>query len=183
MAVSPYCAATGNDRHDRVGNKHRAAVTPVRFPQRPYFVLASRVRASGPETSTEKDEVNRETHTFGKRRLMELHRFENLDEYTPAGHVGVVNRLLVGAGLGGDSAVSVWHGRLEPGGHSDLHIHETSLQAYVGISGSLIVGNGNREELLHPMDTVVFPRGTTHFIENRSESEAEVLVISAPGLK
>jgi uncharacterized cupin superfamily protein len=112
-----------------------------------------------------------------------LHRFEELEEYLPGGHEGVVNRLLVGEELGGEGQVSVWHGRLTPGGHSESHTHPGSLQIYVGISGEMVVGDGEREEPLIPMATAVFPKGTVHFIENRSEDDAEVLVISVPGLR
>ena len=114
---------------------------------------------------------------------MRFHTFEELHEYSPPGHQGVVNRLLVGAGNGGMSMVSVWHGRLDPGGHSELHTHPESLQIYVGVAGELIVGDGQEERLLTPMATAIFPAGVEHVIENRSEELGEVLVISVPGLR
>lgn len=109
--------------------------------------------------------------------------FEDLDEYVPAGHHGVVNRLLLGRTSGGDGSVSIWHGRLEPGGHSELHTHDASLQIYVGVSGEMTVGDGQREELLHELAMAVLEKGTPHFIANRSRLPAEVLVISVPGLR
>lgn len=114
---------------------------------------------------------------------MRFTRFEDLDEYEPHGHQGVVNRLLVGNENFEIEAVSVWHGRLEPGGRSDLHVHASSIQIYVGISGEMIVGDGDREEKLLRLSTVVFDAGTNHFIENRSSEMAEVLVVSVPGLR
>lgn len=114
---------------------------------------------------------------------MRFHRFDELEEYLPRGHRGVVNRLLVGAELGGEGAVSVWHGRLAPGGHSEAHTHPASLQIYVGIAGEMVVGDDRRQETLSPLATAVFPAGTVHFIENRSDGDAEVLVISVPGLR
>jgi len=113
---------------------------------------------------------------------MRFHRFESLEEYLPSGHQGVVNRLLVGGGHGVEE-VSVWHGRLKPGGRSELHIHQSSRQVYIGVSGELTVGDGESEEVLLPMSTAIFDAGSEHFIENRSDNEAEVLVISVPGLK
>jgi quercetin dioxygenase-like cupin family protein len=110
-------------------------------------------------------------------------RFEDLEEYQPLGHEGVVNRLLVGRDNLNVDSVSIWHGHLEPGGRSDLHVHDSSLQIYVGISGEMIVGDGEREETLVRLSTVVFEAGTTHFIENRSTERAEVLVVSVPGLR
>lgn len=114
---------------------------------------------------------------------MRLLRFEDLDEYTPEGHHGVVNRLLVGLANGGDGSLSIWHGRLEPGGRSDLHIHEESLQVYVGLAGEMTVGDGEREALLNELTTAVFEKGSRHFIANRTTRPAEVLVISVPGLR
>jgi uncharacterized cupin superfamily protein len=112
-----------------------------------------------------------------------FHRFDALEEYSPPGHEGVVNRLLVGANNGGEGAVSVWHGRLDPGGHSDMHTHEGSLQIYVGVFGEMVVGDHAAEHRLVPMATAIFPATTEHFIENRSHDVAEVLVISVPGLR
>lgn len=114
---------------------------------------------------------------------MIFHRFEDLEEYIPDGHDGVVNRLLVGEGNGGGGVVSVWHGRLAPGGHSERHTHPESLQIYVGVSGEMVVGDGSREEVLVPLATAMFSKGAVHYIENRGEVEAEVLVISVPGLR
>lgn len=114
---------------------------------------------------------------------MRLLRFEDLDEYLPAGHRGVVNRLLFGLSNGDDGSVSIWHGRLEPGGHSELHTHDESLQVYVGLAGQMTVGNGEREGLLDELTTAVFEKGTRHFIANHTEHPAEVLVISVPGLR
>lgn len=114
---------------------------------------------------------------------MRFIRFEDLEEYLPSGHAGVVNRLLVGRANGDGGSVSVWHGSLEPGGHSDVHVHQGSLQIYVGLSGEMTVGDGDREERLDRLATAVFEKGTRHFIANRGGKAAEVLVISVPGLR
>lgn len=114
---------------------------------------------------------------------MRFHTLDELEEYLPPGHDGVVNRLLVGNDNGGEGVVSIWHGTLEPGGHSELHTHPESLQIYVGVSGMMVVGDEGEEHDLRPLATAIFPTGTEHFIENRSEETAEVLVISVPGLR
>lgn len=114
---------------------------------------------------------------------MHFYDFEALPEYTPSGHDGVVNRLLVGETSGGEGKLSIWHGRLDPGGHSEIHTHPESLQVYVGLSGAMVVGTGEEERTLVSKATVVFPAGTRHFIANRSDSVSEVLVISVPGLR
>jgi quercetin dioxygenase-like cupin family protein len=112
-----------------------------------------------------------------------FNRFDALEEYVPGGHEGVVNRLLVGETLGGEGQVSIWHGRLAPGGHSEAHTHPGSLQIYVGLAGEMVVGDDETEEILSVLAAAVFPKGTVHFIENRSDEAAEVLVISVPGLR
>jgi len=68
--------------------------------------------------------------------------FEDAEPYVPAGHRGVVNRLLVGRAKGDVAQVSVWHGRLEPGGGAEPHVHEGSLQIYVGVTGQATVSTG-----------------------------------------
>ena len=114
---------------------------------------------------------------------MELLRFEDQESYEPGGHAGVVNRLLVGRANLAVEEVSVWHGLLHPGGRSDLHVHPSSLQIYVGLKGTMVVGNGDEEAELEARATVYFQVGESHFIENRSKEDVEVLVISVPGLR
>lgn len=109
--------------------------------------------------------------------------FAELEEYLPAGHHGVVNRLLAGRVRGDGGEVSIWHGRFEAGGSSGLHTHEESLQIYVGISGEMIVGDEEGESVLRRMGTAVITAGSPHFIENRTSVVAEVLVISVPALR
>lgn len=109
--------------------------------------------------------------------------FEDLDEYLPAGHDGVVNRLLAGRSLGDGESVSIWHGRFEPGGTSSLHVHADSLQIYITLVGEMVVGDEVSESVLQPLATAVIAAGSPHFIDNRSEAPAEVLVVSLPALR
>jgi uncharacterized cupin superfamily protein len=51
------------------------------------------------------------------------------------------------------------------------------------MSGEMVVGDGTEEHRLVPMATAIFPAATEHFIANRGIAAAEVLVISAPGLR
>lgn len=113
---------------------------------------------------------------------MKLVRFSETAEYEPAGHHGVVNRLMAGIERGGVSDVSVWHGRFEPGGGSDLHAHDGSAQIYAGLTGQLVVTNGETEAPLGPGDVVIIPAREPHDIHNESDEVATLLVISAPAL-
>lgn len=114
---------------------------------------------------------------------MTFRRFDEIDDYRPGGHAGVLNRLLAGASLGDGEGVSVWHGKFDPGGHSEIHRHPGSIQVYVGVSGEFVVGIGGEESTIGPRDVAVIPAGTEHFIANRSDSDAEVLVVSSPALR
>lgn len=114
---------------------------------------------------------------------MELVTFSEAAEYEPVGHHGVVNHLLAGIGQGGVTNVSVWHGRFQPGGQSDLHVHQGSVQIYAGLTGLFVVTNGESATLLRPGDVVIIPAGETHDIRNESDAAATLLVISAPALK
>lgn len=102
--------------------------------------------------------------------------------YEPAGHEGVVNRLLAGRELGTDE-VSIWHGALEPGGGSDTHVHARSAQIYVGLTGVCRVVVEDQDHALRPLTAVTIPAGRPHRITNDSEEEATLLVVSAPALR
>jgi mannose-6-phosphate isomerase-like protein (cupin superfamily) len=114
---------------------------------------------------------------------LELVKFSETAEYEPAGHHGVINRLLAGIGRGGIDTVSVWHGSLAPGAGSDLHVHEGSTQIYIGLTGLLVVTNGATAMPLEPGDAVIVPVGERHDIHNQSDEEATLLVVSAPSLR
>ncbi|HVR33723.1 MAG TPA: cupin domain-containing protein [Acidimicrobiia bacterium] len=114
---------------------------------------------------------------------MIIRDFEDLEEYLPAAHDGVVNRLLAGRSLGDGDAISVWHGRFEPGGTSGLHVHADSVQIYVTLVGEMVVGDEVSESVLRPLATVVIAAGSPHFIDNRSDAPAEALVVSLPALR
>ena len=103
-------------------------------------------------------------------------------DYEPAGHEGVVNRLLAGAELGTDQ-VSVWHGALAPGGHSEVHVHRGSVQIYIGLSGKCAVTVEENHFELTPLTAVTIPAGGLHGIRNDGPDEATLLVISAPALR
>jgi hypothetical protein len=47
----------------------------------------------------------------------------------------------------------------------------------------MVVGDGSTESMIGPLGTTVVPEATLHFIENRSDGDAEVLVISVPALR
>ncbi len=114
---------------------------------------------------------------------MQIVRFNDIDTYEPGGHQGVTNRLLTGKGRGEVEDVSVWHGRLSPGGGSDLHVHEYSVQIYVAVTGTIEVSDGDTPAALGSGDTAIIPAGEIHDVHNRTDEDATLLVISAPALR
>lgn len=113
---------------------------------------------------------------------MTLTRLHEQPPYEPPGHDGVVNRLLAGAELG-TSEVSIWHGRFEPGGESDEHVHAHSAQVYIGLTGRFVVTVGGDTYELAPMWAVTIPAGVPHDVRNATDGEAMLLVVSAPALR
>lgn len=114
---------------------------------------------------------------------MDVIRFERCEQYEPAGHAGVVNRLLVGSESGGIEDVSVWHGTIETGGFAEPHVHEGALQVYVVMTGTITVAGESMTSDLQPGDAAVFSPGERHEVKNRSAKEATLLVISTPALR
>ena len=112
---------------------------------------------------------------------MKVVRFEDAPAFAPAGHDDVVNRALVSTEWHQTPDVSVWWGRFSPGGRSELHTHEGATQVYVVLSGSFVVADADGEHTLAERDTAIIAPGKVHSI--RADSEAEVLVITTPGLR
>lgn len=115
---------------------------------------------------------------------MHVVKFSTVEPYEPAGHFGVVNRMLAGRGEGAVEAVSVWHGLLDPGGGAETHVHEHSVQIYVCMAGSVEVEVPTGKTVLERGDTAILDPGEPHAVLNRYPNEpAELLVISSPALR
>lgn len=114
---------------------------------------------------------------------MELVKFDLAEKYEPGGHAGVVNRALVGRGSGGVQAMSVWYGEFTAGASSERHVHDQSVQVYVGLSGEFAVATDDEVVHLEVGDAVIIPAGEFHAIQNLGDTPANVLVISSPALR
>ncbi|MGW3811265.1 cupin domain-containing protein [Micromonospora sp. NPDC005113] len=109
--------------------------------------------------------------------------FRDATSVVPHGHAGVVNRLLVTQAEQGVAEVGVWHGTFEPGGASDVHVHGSSVQVYVVLSGRFVAGGPSERWTLEVNDTLIVPAGEPHFISCDEQSPGTVLVVSAPALR
>ena len=115
---------------------------------------------------------------------MHVVRWKTAEPYVPAGHEGVVNRLLAGKAEGGVEAVSIWHGTLEPGGFAESHVHERSIQIYVGLSGRMDVETLTGAVSIDRGDAVILDENESHSIRNSDPDEtATLLVVSVPALR
>lgn len=112
---------------------------------------------------------------------MRIVRFEDAPTFAPGGHANVVNHALVSTEWHQTPEISVWWGRFAPGGESELHSHHGATQVYVVQSGSFVVADANGEHRLSVRDTAIISPGEEHRI--RADEEAEVLVITTPGLR
>jgi mannose-6-phosphate isomerase-like protein (cupin superfamily) len=122
--------------------------------------------------------------TIRKEGHVQVIRFDDTEPYEPAGHHGVLNRLLVGRASGDVHEVSIWHGTIDPGGSADPHVHEHSVQVYITVSGMLTVaGSDDAAADVGPGDVALFAAGERHEIHNDGDAPASLYVISAPALR
>jgi quercetin dioxygenase-like cupin family protein len=112
---------------------------------------------------------------------MKIVRFEAAPTFAPGEHAHVVNHALVSTEWHQTPEISVWWGRFAPGGESELHAHEGATQVYIVQSGSFVVEGDDGEHTLSVRDTAIIGPGEVHRI--RADEEAEVLVITTPGLR
>lgn len=114
---------------------------------------------------------------------METIRFSDQIPYEPAGHYGVVNRLLAGRGAGNLEAVSVWHGLLDEEGGAEMHSHEQSVQIYLLVAGTIVVTSSDESTELSAGDAVIIPAGEPHKLQNSGPGPASLYVVSSPALR
>ena len=112
---------------------------------------------------------------------MRIVRFDESPTFEPKGHAGVLNHALVSTEWHDTPAVSVWWGRFDDGGASNLHRHDGATQVYVVLAGTFVVDDGETEHRLTARDTAIIGPDEPHRI--RADGDAEVLVVTTPGLR
>ncbi len=81
------------------------------------------------------------------------------------------------------SSLFIHHEILPPGRRSSLpHRHAQSEEVFVILKGTVTALEGTASQILQAGECVSFPAGTTdvHMVVNRTDREAELLVISTP---
>lgn len=69
---------------------------------------------------------------------------------------------------------------LKPGQAQKLHAHENNDKIYHALTGTCHIQIGDNTEPLPPGHVAIAPAGVPHGVENRSETDATLLVIMAP---
>lgn len=102
--------------------------------------------------------------------------------YFPPLHEGVQAWRLQGHEAGPTRAFWVGRSLYAPGG-SASRSPAAQETVYVVVRGELVLavedGEGNRQEVLRPGDSVHLPKGTTRSLTNSGAAEAEIIVIIA----
>jgi quercetin dioxygenase-like cupin family protein len=79
-----------------------------------------------------------------------------------------------------DGAFSVLELTLEPGQGSNRHRHTAEIEAFVVLSGTLVITTDDADHRLASGDAVVLPRDITHAFVNAGEEPMRALIITAP---
>lgn len=69
---------------------------------------------------------------------------------------------------------------LKPGQAQKPHAHEHNDKIYSALSGTCHIQIGERIEPLPPGHVAIAPAGVVHGLENRSDTNATLLVVMAP---
>ncbi len=77
-------------------------------------------------------------------------------------------------------AVSVIQERMPPGTSESRHKHSASRQFFFVLSGELEIESGGTSQTLRSHQGLEVPPGMSHQVLNRSQADAEFIVVSAP---
>nr|WP_193571373.1 cupin domain-containing protein [Diaminobutyricibacter tongyongensis] len=99
--------------------------------------------------------------------------------FSPANHVGTVNRRLIGPDVGAEQ-MEVLLGTLDAAGKALPHSHPGMEQACFLLSGSAAVEVGDDRFDMIPGEACFFPAGVPHVFTVTSAEPASLLVIYSP---
>ena len=110
--------------------------------------------------------------------MITIRKHELVEIETPGGNVGAA----VATPSRGATQVSVIRQRQRPGGANPTHTHDRE-EVMVVLAGAVTVTAADESHELGPGDTVILPARTAHRIENRSDADAEWLLIAPAGVR
>lgn len=107
-------------------------------------------------------------------------RATDMPSYSPANHLGTVNRRLVSRETVGAQNLEVVLGVIEKRSGALPHLHPDIEQACYLLSGALHVEVGEDRFDMVPGDCCFFPAGVPHAVVTTSDEPASLLVIYSP---
>jgi uncharacterized cupin superfamily protein len=107
---------------------------------------------------------------------MEVVRHKDANTYEAPLHHGARILRLQGADASPSEAFSVSIGYFEPGGGAEMTATATE-KVYMVLEGEITVMTADGEAVLGPLDSCHLAKGEARAMENRADSEAQVLVL------
>ena len=112
--------------------------------------------------------------------LRHIIRMEDVEAYSPANHLGTVNRRLVGKETVGASNIEVLLGIVTKDGGAQPHLHPGIEQVVYVLEGQARAEVGGKIGEMGPGDICYFPPDTPHSFMAVSENPVKCLVIYSP---
>ncbi len=112
--------------------------------------------------------------------LHHIIRVEDIEAYSPANHLGTVNRRLIGKETVGASNIEVVLGVVTKAGGAQPHLHPGIEQVVYVLEGRARAEIGEEIGEVGPGDICYFPPDTPHSFFAISENPVKCLVIYSP---
>ena len=104
---------------------------------------------------------------------------EELEEFTPPGHGGVVNKQIAGKNTGA-LKMGLSLGRMAPGGLTEMHSHDSAEQLHYVLKGEVTITGPDGSFKLTEGRAVWTPIGEPHGMMNETDQDNVYLVFTAP---
>ncbi len=111
---------------------------------------------------------------------MQVTRFAEARSYEAPEHFGMALLRLQGKEASRSEAMWAGLSHLLPGGRTSLK-PSAQEKFYLVLAGEVVIGNGESEVVLGPLDSCLISRGEARIIENRSNAPASVLLVMEEG--
>jgi len=112
--------------------------------------------------------------------LRHIIRANDVDAYSPANHLGTVNRRLIGKETVGATNIEVVLGIVTKSGGAQPHLHPGIEQVVYVLEGQARAEIGEEVGEMGPGDVCYFPPDTAHSFIAISENPVKCLVIYSP---
>ncbi|MEW5913460.1 MAG: cupin domain-containing protein [Thermodesulfobacteriota bacterium] len=111
--------------------------------------------------------------------IVNVERLEGLPSFVPPNHSKTLDHKLIHAQNGARN-LAIWHGRVDPGGQADSHLHDDMEQVFFVLQGKACFTLDGQVHHLGRGDLILVPSGITHQITSEGEQSLKVLIIMTP---